>query len=294
MNQWRGAIINLVVAMLFALPCFAAVVSSAVPPTTRTTGTTITASIWNSDVGGIYTYINNNIIPVLNTVTTKGDLYVYDGAALQRQAVGSDNQVLTADSAQANGIKWASFANASALTTKGDLSVYGASATRLPIGSNTQVLTADSAQTTGMKWAAPAASLPTGVIIAWSPLAAGTSTIPSGWLLCDGTSGTPNLIGRFIIGTKPSGSGSAASAGGYGALTVDTNGTGTATHTHSLPSVSGSTSAGTNAVANASATSPTFQCSTSGHSHTFTVPAGTSGSTSTEPADYALVYIMKQ
>ena len=39
--------------------------------------------------------------------TTKGDLYVHDGTDLVRLAVGSDDQVLTADAAETSGVKWA-------------------------------------------------------------------------------------------------------------------------------------------------------------------------------------------
>lgn len=39
--------------------------------------------------------------------------------------------------------------------------------------------------------------LPVGVINMWSGAIA---NIPSGWVLCDGTNGTPNLKGRFIVG----------------------------------------------------------------------------------------------
>lgn len=40
-------------------------------------------------------------------------------------------------------------------------------------------------------------NIPSGVIVMWS----GTSSnIPSGWHLCDGTSGTPNLRDRFVVG----------------------------------------------------------------------------------------------
>ena len=47
--------------------------------------------------------------------------------------------------------------------------------------------------------------VPSGVIAMWSGSAA---SIPSGWLLCDGTSGTPNLINRFIKGSStPGGTG---------------------------------------------------------------------------------------
>jgi hypothetical protein len=46
--------------------------------------------------------------------TTKGDLYVYDGSALKRLGVGSNTQVLTADSTAATGIKWAAAAGGAA------------------------------------------------------------------------------------------------------------------------------------------------------------------------------------
>jgi hypothetical protein len=38
---------------------------------------------------------------------------------------------------------------------------------------------------------------PRGVIVAWT---GGAGAVPSGWLLCDGTNGTPNLTDRFILG----------------------------------------------------------------------------------------------
>ena len=42
-------------------------------------------------------------------------------------------------------------------------------------------------------------NIPQGIIVAW----AGSSTnIPNDWLLCDGKNGTPNLQGRFILGSN--------------------------------------------------------------------------------------------
>jgi hypothetical protein len=90
-------------------------------------------------------------------LTTKGDLFGFD-TANNRIPVGPDTDVLTADSTQPLGVKWAAnpagFSNP--MTTKADLIAggTGGTPTRLPVGSNGQVLTADSTQTLGVKWAA--------------------------------------------------------------------------------------------------------------------------------------------
>ncbi len=105
-------------------------------------------------------------IPV-STIDAKGDLLVGSANdAVDNLAVGSNNQVLTADSAQTLGVKWATPATGSVATdaiwdAKGDLAAASGAdaAARLPVGSNNQVLVADSAQTLGIKWAAvPAGS----------------------------------------------------------------------------------------------------------------------------------------
>ena len=41
---------------------------------------------------------------------------------------------------------------------------------------------------------------PTGIIIIWN---GSVTTIPNGWAFCDGTLGTPDLRGRFIISVNP-------------------------------------------------------------------------------------------
>jgi hypothetical protein len=51
------------------------------------------------------------------------------------------------------------------LTTKGDILVYGTSATRLPVGTNGQVLTADSTQADGLKWSSASAGTVTSVAL---------------------------------------------------------------------------------------------------------------------------------
>lgn len=50
--------------------------------------------------------------------------------------------------------------------------------------------------------------VPSGVILMWSGTVA---TIPTGWYLCDGTNGTPNLTNKFIIGADADDAGTAKS-----------------------------------------------------------------------------------
>ena len=48
-----------------------------------------------------------------------------------------------------------------------------------------------------MAYTSDVSSLPSGIIAMWSGTA---SNIPTGWLLCDGSNGTPDLRDRFIVG----------------------------------------------------------------------------------------------
>ena len=85
-------------------------------------------------------------------------------------------------------------------------------------------------------------AMPTGGIIMWSGTIA---TIPTGWALCDGTNGTPNLTGKFIVHADADSSGTynVGATGGANDVTLTTsempahNHTGTAasagSHTHS-------------------------------------------------------------
>jgi hypothetical protein len=194
--------------------------------TSLNTGYVVQATDWNNAIGGIYTWINTSLCPLttlLNVVTTKGDLYVYDGSTLQRLAAGTNGQFLTADSTQSVGLKYSSASNVTNLTTKGDILGYDTGLNRVPVGSNGQVLTSDSGASLGVSYQY---ICPIGSVAWWSPTSAGTTTIPKGWAICDGGTHnsivTPNLIGVFPLGGRPSGSGATPNASGYGAFTSDT------------------------------------------------------------------------
>jgi len=62
--------------------------------------------------------------------------------------------------------------------------------------------------------------VPPGVIVAWSGV---LGSIPSGWLLCDGNNGTPNLIDRFLQGITTAAS-NPGTTGGAHSITIGTNG----------------------------------------------------------------------
>ena len=118
--------------------------------------------------------------------------------------------------------------------------------------------------------------VPVGGIIMWS---GATNNIPTGWALCDGQNGTPNLQDKFIVG-----------AGNTYAVDA-TGGSADATlvsHTHNLLYNHGSFGGSSGAVTPRSGNTP--------------VTPGISGRVSTEgssatnanlPPYYSLAYIMK-
>jgi hypothetical protein len=78
--------------------------------------------------------VEGGIQPTL--LTTKGDIIVATGnATLVRQGVGTNGQVLTADSAEADGVKWATPAAGGKVLQV----VYGSTATSVSSTSNTLI-----------------------------------------------------------------------------------------------------------------------------------------------------------
>ena len=143
---------------------------------------------------------------------------------------------------------------------------------------------------------------PSGGIIMWSGTIA---TIPSGWLLCNGSSGTPDLRNRFIIGAfsddsgtaKTTVTGSATQTGGTkDAIVVSHTHTATVTdpgHNHTYETRSGTPPQSGNST-------PCWNGVTSANTGTattgITVANSTEGSSGTNQnlsPYYALAFIMK-
>jgi microcystin-dependent protein len=85
----------------------------------------------------------------------KGDLISATGADTPtRLAVGTNGQVLLADSTQASGLRWGTDPITTSYDAKGDLLVGTGADTfvRVPVGTDNQVLVADSTQTPGVRW----------------------------------------------------------------------------------------------------------------------------------------------
>lgn len=104
------------------------------------------------------------------------------------------------------------------------------------------------------------AVVPTGGIIIWSGAA---NAIPSGWFLCDGANGTPDLRGDFVVGAG--GTYAVGATGGQNAITS------VPAHTHGAGNFA-NTSAGAHSHTGATA-------SAGSHNHTLTGGGSSNGNT---------------
>ena len=121
----------------------------------------------------------------------------------------------------------------------------------------------------GTQWvaAATASTIPVGVITMWS---GSIATIPFGWLLCNGSNGTPDLRNRFIVGAGNSYNVGATGGSADAALV---------SHTHSFSgsgSGSGSATTSSSLGSHSHTYSNTTGSSLGSHSHTY---SNTTGST---------------
>lgn len=154
-------------------------------------------------------------------------------------------------------------------------------------------------------------TIPTGMISLWY---GSIGSVPTGWYLCDGTNGTPDLRDKFIVGAGSTYS-VAATGGATDAIVVSHTHTATSTststvtdpshyHTSGMPSdynafgtaaisatnqKAGTGTATTSPITSSVATGITVATSTS----TTNASAGVSGTNANLPPYYALAYVMK-
>lgn len=146
--------------------------------------------------------------------------------------------------------------------------------------------------------------VPPGTITIWTQ---NTGDIPSGWALCDGGNGTPNLLGKFVKGVSGASS-SPGSGGGQAAYTLSesqmsshshggsTNSSGS--HNHGIRTRTGTSSSSSGYARpvdwpNRSSSTGTNSRNTS-HSHSMTMnPTGGSSSIDNIPSYMEVCYIMK-
>jgi microcystin-dependent protein len=153
----------------------------------------------------------------------------------------------------------------------------------------------------GTTWVSQAASSPTtfitGMIILWS---GSIASVPSGWALCNGSNGTPDLRDRFVVGA---GSAYAVAATGGSANAIVVSHTHTASssvtdpgHAHTVYGGNFASISNTarTPLQNSGAANVTSAPATTGISVSTTVnSAGSSGTNANLPPYYALAYIMK-
>jgi hypothetical protein len=143
---------------------------------------------------------------------------------------------------------------------------------------------------------ASAPAVPSGCILLWS---GASGSIPSGYYLCDGNNGTPDLRNRFLVGAGDAYSVN-QTGGSADAIVVTHTHTATSVvtdpgHTHSVttydqPGIGNAGGGG----ARVNAQSATSGSNTTGITvATTNASAGTSGTNANLPPYYALCYIMK-
>jgi microcystin-dependent protein len=187
--------------------------------------------------------------------------------------------------------EWQNGSSGDSMTVAGTLNVTGGLQLDGSAGTSGQVLVSagsGSTPTWGNAFIA-------GMIMLWS---GSSATIPSGWLLCDGSNSTPDLRNRFVVGATSTYA-VGATGGSADAIVVEHTHTATSTvtdpgHNHGIgfaqtKDINGGVYTATGANNNILST-----VNTTGITVATTVAStGSSGTNANLPPYYALCYIMK-
>jgi len=139
------------------------------------------------------------------------------------------NLGLTATAAEINKLDGATLDLAAVTATAAEVNVLdGSTATTGDLNKLADV-TATAAELNVLDGATAQTFFPSGGIIMWSGTIA---NIPSGWALCDGTNGTPNLTGRFVVHADADSGGTYAPGDTGGADNVTLTEAQMPSHTH--------------------------------------------------------------
>jgi len=143
-------------------------------------------------------------------------------------------------------------------------------------------------------------TVPSGMILLWS---GSIGSIPTGYYLCDGSNGTPDLRNRFLVGAGDTYAVN-ATGGSADAIVVSHNHTATSTstvtdpgHNHTIPNAQADAIGGSGAQpsyrGSGSTSTSTASTGVTVATSTTVATSGTSGTGANLPPYYALCYIMK-
>jgi hypothetical protein len=276
-----------------------------VSATTGTFSGSVTVSTGGATGGGIILADDGDIVDLNNSYCSMrftSGVQIYSGNRTGSAVITlGSNGVVTASSFSGAGTGLTGTAssltvgNATNATTVTTTVASGATGTTQAVGTN---------NTTIATTAFVRSIIPAGVILMWS---GSIASIPSGWVLCNGGSGTPDLRDRFIVGAG-SGYGVGATGGSPDAIVVSHTHTATSTdsgHVHAPPTGLNSPYlsnpfSGDGSIDSSGFTGPTERNPVAGNSAsavanitTTVASAGSSGTNANLPPYYALAYIMK-
>lgn len=145
---------------------------------------------------GIKTGFTVSVESGLSINIAAGTAYVKDADDGMYQVVSDAIESLTATASNTNYVYLHSDNGANWLTISTSATVPDDAMLLATVVAGASSITSVTNVTSGLP-----SYVPPGVIVAWSGV---LSSIPSGWLLCDGNNGTPNLIDRFLQGITTS------------------------------------------------------------------------------------------